>query len=311
MPSPSIPTPPAPLFHEGEVAVQTQAGRQDKIAKIGRIAIHDEMPGQHREFFTQLPFLVVGSIDQSLQPWASIIAGPPGFICSPNPQQLVIHAKPLPQDPLSAGLQAGTHIVLLGIEPHTRRRNRVNGWIETVSQEGFTVQVQQSFGNCPKYIQPRKATWAACNNAASRPAICSNQLNDQSRKIIQGADTFFIASAHPASATSRQRSQGVDVSHRGGKPGFIQINNGTTLTVPDYIGNFFFNTLGNLALNPKAGLLFIDFATRDLLYLAVEVVIIWDKDIVQRFEGAHRLLRMCVKHVNHVPACLAINFQSI
>lgn len=187
----------------------------------------------------------------------------------------------------------------------------MNGWVETVSQESFTVRVQQSFGNCPKYIQPRKVTWANFNNSTAQPTTYSSQLNDQSRKIIQDADTFFIASAHPASATSTQRSQGVDVSHRGGKPGFVQINDDTTLSVPDYIGNFFFNILGNLVLHPKAGLLFIDFATRDLLYLAVDVAIIWDKDTVQRFEGAQRLLRMYVKQVKHVPTCLAINSQLI
>lgn len=309
MPPSSIPTPPASSFHEGEVAVQTQAGMHEKMARIGRIAIRDHMPDQHREFFAQLPFLIVGSIDQSLQPWASVIANLPGFIFSPNPQQLVIYAKPPPQDPLSEILRAGTQIGLLGIELHTRRRNRMNGWVEAISQESFTVRVQQSFGNCPKYIQLRKIAWVDFNNSIARPTIYSSRLNDQSRKIIQGADTFFIASAHPASATSTQRSQGVDVSHRGGKPGFVQIDDDTTLSVPDYIGNFFFNTLGNLVLHPKAGLLFIDFATRDLLYLAVEVAIIWDKDTMQRFEGAQRLLKMHVKQVKHVPACLAISSQ--
>lgn len=55
MPSSSIPTPPASSFHEGEVAVQTQAGMHEKMAGIERIAIRDHMPDQHREFFAQLP----------------------------------------------------------------------------------------------------------------------------------------------------------------------------------------------------------------------------------------------------------------
>jgi hypothetical protein len=58
---------------------------------------------------------------------------------------------PVP-DPIN--LSVGSRIGGLGIELHTRRRNRVNGIITAVSDAGVRLlEVQQSYGNCPKYIQ--------------------------------------------------------------------------------------------------------------------------------------------------------------
>jgi hypothetical protein len=109
---------------------------------------------------------------------------------------------------------------------------------------------------------------------------------------VRSADTFFIATAHPSSAGSANPARGVDVSHRGGKPGFVHVSaDGARLTVPDFVGNFLFNTLGNLALNPHAGLLFVDFSSGGLLHVAVRGSVIWDGPQVRAFEGAQRLMQ--------------------
>ena len=63
-------------FHAGERALQAQTGWRDRMEAVGPRVIRDYMPDQHREFFAQLPFLVVGSLDASLQPWASVLAAP-------------------------------------------------------------------------------------------------------------------------------------------------------------------------------------------------------------------------------------------
>ena len=86
-------------------------------------------------------------------------------------------------------------------------------------------------------------------------------------------------------------SEGADVSHRGGKPGFINVNSDKTLTLPDYQGNNHFNTCGNILENPKAGLLFIDFNTGDVLMLTGVAKIIWESEEIKQFEGAQRLLK--------------------
>ncbi len=271
-------------FHRGERAVQARAGVGERMAVAGRHAIRDHMVDQHREFFAQLPFVVVGSVDDSGQPWASMLARPAGFLSAPTPHLLEVHALPSPGDPLVVA--PGRPLGLLGIEPHTRRRNRLNGVVESVDEDGFTVGVQQSFGNCPKYIQAREPRFLPRHAGEAVHAVA---LDDRAVRILQAADTFFIATAYPGS--DEMRSHGVDVSHRGGPPGFIRVEDGI-LSVPDYVGNNYFNTLGNLSVNPQAGLLVADFATGDLLFVAVRVEIVWSGPEVERLPGAKRTMLM-------------------
>ena len=299
-------------FHEGERAVQARVGVQERMAQLGPRVIRDFMPDQHREFFGQLPFVIAGTADASGQPWASVLAAPPGFIHSPDPQRLVLQAQPLPADPLEDTLAEGVAIGLLGMEPHTRRRNRMNGVVRGLGAAGFSVQVSQSFGNCPKYIQAREPVYDL-DSARAQPVVHqAGRLDDAARAMIAAADTLFIATAYLGDGGSGSddagRAGGVDVSHRGGKPGFVRVDADGTLTVPDFIGNFFFNTLGNIAVNPRAGLLFIDFDSGDLLYLAVTADIIWDGPEVAAFEGAQRLLRFKVQSMKRVEASLPLRW---
>ena len=295
-------------FHEGEREVQARVGVRERMAVAGANLLRDFMPEQHREFFRQLPFLIVGSVDARGQPWASVLANPPGFIDSPDPRRLTIRARPLAADPLDEILAEGASIGLLGIEPHTRRRNRLNGIVGEVTDDGFTVHVRQSFGNCPKYIQARRPEYAS--GAAKAPAVHrAERLDAKAQEMIRQADTFFIATAYPAArGGDGARAHGVDVSHRGGKPGFVRVDDERSLTIPDFVGNFLFNTLGNIAVNPKAGLLFIDFDSGDLLYLACDAEIIWDAKEIEAFEGAQRLLRFHVREAKRVEASLPLRW---
>jgi len=280
------------VFHAGECAAQQRSGVRERLAEMGPRVIRDYMPEQHREFFTLLPWLPVGSVDRYGQPWASVLTGKPGFATSPDAQHLNIRAHPLANDPLSENLRAGTSVGVLGLQPHTRRRNRMNGVIEHRGEDCVSVRVQQSFGNCPKYIQAREATFTDISIFPSN-AERITQLDAAAKKLIAEADTFFIATTHPAAADNSGAAEGVDISHRGGRPGFIHVTD-DSLTVPDYSGNFFFNTIGNLLLEPRAGLLFIDFESNDVLQLAVQVELIWDAAALTAFAGAQRLLRMHV-----------------
>lgn len=298
----------APAFHAGERQVQARAGVQERMEQIGPRVIRDHMPDQHRAFFSQLPFLIAGTVDHTGQPWASPLAAPPGFIQSPNPTQLVVNAQPLPGDPLADTLATGAHIGLLGIEPHTRRRNRLNGVVSNLGASGFSVQVRQSFGNCPQYIQAREASYVS-RLALTEPAVHhSGELDTAARRLIAAADTFFIATAYAGNRQEAGRAAGVDVSHRGGKPGFVRVDADGTLTVPDFLGNFFFNTLGNIAVNPRAGLLFLDFEKGDLLYLAVTAEIVWEGAELARFAGAQRLLRFTVREMRRIEASLPLRW---
>jgi uncharacterized protein len=296
---------PAPAFHAGERALQARVGLEARMAQVGPLVMRDHMPDQHRAFFPLLPFALLGSVDAEGQPWASLIAGAPGFMGSPDPVTLSVDAQPLPHDPLETTLRNDAPVGLLGIQPHTRRRNRMNG-VARLHEGGFTVEVAQSFGNCPKYIQAREAEWWA-EAPAAQVAHEGTGLDEASRALIRAADTFFIATAHPKAGSSAERRHGVDVSHRGGTPGFVKVEQ-DVLTVPDFAGNQFFNTLGNIALNPLTGLLFLDFRTGDRLYLAARGSVVWEGAELASFAGAQRLLRLAVTQVRRVRGGLPLRW---
>ena len=194
-------------------------------------------------------------------------------------------------DPLNENLAQGAQLGMLGIEYATRRRNRLNGTVSSVGDDGLEISVGQSFGNCPQYIQARDFEFlpGIDHPGESRPLRRLHKFDDRARDIISRADHFYIATH--LSAKPGDGAHGVDVSHRGGKPGFVRIDDDKTLTFPDFSGNYHFNTLGNILLNPVAGLLFIDFESGDLLYLTCSAEIIWDSEECRAFAGAERLVR--------------------
>jgi len=255
-------------FHPGERAVQERVGVRETVEPYARKGIRDYMPEQHREFFGKLPLLVVGAADFEHRLWAGMLTGDPGFMQSPRPTELRVRATPGFGDPLNKAWHDGSPVGCLGIELHTRRRNRLNGVMALDDDGGaFTLAVDQSFGNCPKYIQAREPRFLQPPSAQGRPRKVRHftAWDDQVANILRHADTFFVASQYGRAAGDAR--EGVDVSHRGGPPGFVALRDAKTLVWPDYRGNFFFNTLGNLALNPRCGLLVIDFASADTVQL--------------------------------------------
>jgi len=278
-------------FHRGEREIQSRFGVREQIENVGQRFIRDYMPGEHREFLEQLPLLPVGSIDKAGRPWASVLVGHPGFINSPDPRTLEIRARPVFGDPLNENLAKGVPVGMLAIEFSTRRRNRLNGKVTSMREGYLEISVGQSFGNCPQYIQARnfEVLSSVDGIGEARPSRQLHSFDEGAREIISKADNFYIATH--LSDESDDVSHGADVSHRGGKPGFVRIDDDKTLTFPDFSGNYHFNTLGNILLNPRAGLLFIDFEKGDLLCLTCTAEIIWDSDERRAFTGAERLVR--------------------
>lgn len=279
-------------WHAGEIALQARVGVADRMAMVGRKVIRDSMPDQHRDFYKQLPFVALGTVDGEGNAWATLIAGEPGFASSPDPRSLDINLPRNPADPADAGMDDGAAVGLLGIELHTRRRNRMNGTISRSSAAAFTIAVEHAFGNCPQYIQlrdwhlkPGQSDKLQAN--AEAPPHRAGNLDDTARAIISRADTFFVASYVDRDGAGRQ----VDVSHRGGKPGFVRIDEAGVLTIPDFAGNLHFNTLGNVLLNPKVGLVFVDFESGDVLHLSGDAEVILDSPEIAAFQGAERLWR--------------------
>lgn len=277
------------VFHADELAVQTRAG-----VATTRSGIRDFMPDQHRSFFARLPYILLAVNDAAGWPLATLLEGEPGFVDSPDPALLRIRALPAGDDPAAGTIRVGDEIGILGIDFGTRRRNRVNGIVSSRDAAGFTMVVRQSFGNCPQYIQRRAIAQA---DTVAGPARELSSLDGAARSLIQGADTFFVASRSRADIGP---AGGADISHRGGRPGFVSVS-GDTLLIPDFRGNHYFNTLGNLSGEPRAALLFPDFATGDLLQLQGVASIDWSDSAAALVQGAERVWQLRLTRAWHRP----------
>jgi predicted pyridoxine 5'-phosphate oxidase superfamily flavin-nucleotide-binding protein len=252
-------------FHAGELEAQRLAGAAPAAAPI-----RGAMPEQHRAFFPLLRFVCLAVPDAEGWPLATLVTGAPGFASSPAPDRLQVAAMPAPDDPVRAHLKAGTPAGLLGIDLGTRRRNRLNGIVAQAASDGFAVDVLQSFGNCPRYIQLRQLL-----PVVRRPGPAVNfdaALPARARELLASSSTLFVASA--SGKEVQGAAAGLDISHRGGPPGFARLE-GSVLTVPDYNGNRYFNTLGNFIAEPRAAIVLADFASGDLLQLQGIVEIDW------------------------------------
>lgn len=238
-------------FHRGEKELQSRLGMRDKMEQLGRQVIRDHMPDQHRRFFSQLALLFVGSADDSGRPWASVVTGKPGFVQAPDVHTLCLGTRPIYADPLHNALVSSADLGALSIEFHTRRRNRVNGKIARLGDGEIEIAVTQSVGNCPKYIQAREPapeTVGTSGTGDKRPVRRGQALNHAEVALIACVDALFIASQF---SEDGGWTDGIDVSHRGGPPGFVIVAHETSLLCPDYTGNCICNTLGNISVNPR------------------------------------------------------------
>jgi len=294
-------------FHSGEQEVQSRLGVRE-IEQFARRVVRDYLPEQHREFHTSQPFLIVSARDKAGQPWVTLLHGDGGedFVVSPDPQHLVIKARQVKGDVLEHAFETGADVGILGIEPITRRRNRVNGHIVAVDSQSFTFRVEQSFGNCPQYIHQRVTHLV--DEKSKVHVQRSTQLSQHQQNWIASADTFFIASGYRGEGESP--TFGMDASHRSGEPGFVSLLSGTRLSFPDYAGNNHFNTFGNLVLDPRVGLLFIDINTGSLLQVSGTATIDWNPEQARRTAGTQRLVDIDIEQVVELSNAIPLRWGS-
>src|SRR5262245_12523870 len=251
----STPTPLTTGFHEGELAVQRDAGALGEARRIVRMLDPADLSGGVVAFLRERTLALVTARDESSTLWISPLIGPMGFLEVTSPTTVRIAAVPAVGDPL-AGLPSGQPVGLVTIDLGKRRRFRINGHLAAAGRDGLTVDVEQAYGNCPQYIQQRQLSMPVTGGEApvavgGGPA--SDHLESQDVAQIRKADTFFLGTTHP--------DRGCDASHRGGPPGLVRVEDDRAIWWPDYPGNNMFNSLGNIAVDPVAALLFVDFAT--------------------------------------------------
>lgn len=283
-------------YHQGEVALQERSGGRLKAEAGGR-TIQNHIPSGAQEFLEQLPFVVLGAVDEQGEVWATHLVGEPGFARSDGDRRVIIDGGVLPGDPLADALRkVGWPIGMIGIEPSSRRRIRLNGGIEAVDGDVLAISTAEVFANCPKYIQAR--SFARNTNRKPDEVRRSSHLDDCQRGWIESADTFFIATVHT--------DRGADCSHRGGMPGFVRVHDDQRLSFPDYSGNFMFQTFGNLELDPRAGLVFADYESGTLVHLTGNARVDWSDQRRAEFERAERIVDFEVKSVIERPGILPL-----
>lgn len=270
-------------YHEGELFVQQRLGEVDEARRNGR-AISDSILKGALKFIEQQPLAVFASEDQQKNVWASLIVGNPGFMRAPDERTVdvdIARTASSRRDPFWGNIEHSSRVGMLIIDLGTRRRLRINGNVSRTAQNELRVKVLESYPNCPKYIQRRHiaARTAHGRSRSSEPRQGQSLQRDQ-EGLIRAADTFFVASAHPDGS--------LDASHRGGNPGFIRVLDDRRIRIPDYAGNRMFNTFGNFILNPRAGLVFLDFERSRTLQLIGRPEILWDLDDPMNETGGTR-----------------------
>ncbi len=297
-------------FHEGEIAIQERYGVAERMRAFASRIVRDHLPDQHRDFLSELPFVVLGTVDREGRVWASILDGAPGFVGTPDARTIRIAAEPRAGDPLGAALRAGAPVGGLGIQFESRRRNRFTARVRALGDGAVTLGVEQTFGNCPQYIHSRRPARFVDTPAGAPERF--DGLDAEARETIARADTFFVASVAPADSPEAEADprRGADVSHRGGKPGFVRVADDGTLTIPDFAGNLHFNTFGNLALDPRAGLVFAEWETGDLLFLTGTATVVFDDPEIRSFRGAERIWRFWPSEGVRIRAALRVRFEA-
>lgn len=283
----------ATAYHRGELAVQDLADltRQAGFSLGG---IGEVIPPIAAEFLAGQPMIIIGGADRAGRIWATQLTGAPGFLRIPDERTLTVAARPGPEDPLAETLSGPAHIGMIAIEPATRRRMRINGR-SVPDGDGLRVDLDQVISNCPKYIQKRdyRVLTPGGSGAAEGPrAVDSTELTEAQQQRIRAADTFFVA-------TTSDRGD-ADASHRGGNPGFVQVLSPTRLRWPDYVGNAMFLTLGNLVLNPAAGIVVPSWGAGSALHLSGTARTVWDAEQIAAVPGAQRLVEFEISAVREI-----------
>ena len=249
-------------FHDGEIAVQQRTGERDIALRHGA-AISPRIVGGALSFLSQQRLIALSAVGDDGYLWTSVWCGGPGFVHSADGQRVSILRSLMaasPDDPVRPRLAIGREVGILAIEFASRRRLRINGTVECISPDEIGILVRESVPNCPKYIQPRRASDNPAASSSPKPAERGRTVDEERRSLVERADTAFVGSLHP--------SRGVDTSHRGGARGFIEVVDATTLRIPDYPGNSMFMTLGNYLIDSRASLAALDFERGSIVAFA-------------------------------------------
>jgi predicted pyridoxine 5'-phosphate oxidase superfamily flavin-nucleotide-binding protein len=104
------------------------------------------------------------------------------------------------------------------------------------------------------------------------------------RAFIQRCAMFFLATADADGSP--------DCSYKGGRPGFVRVLDDRTLAFPSYDGNGMYRSLGNILVNPRVGLLFVDFERPGRVRVNGTAELRPDDPLIAEFPGAELIVRV-------------------
>ncbi|SJX60615.1 uncharacterized protein SRS1_11863 [Sporisorium reilianum f. sp. reilianum] len=336
-------------WHAGELFVQTQLGHKDAVAGAHAI-FSPQLTAQHQQFHAALNILSVCTLDGRGRPWGSFLAakdGQHGFIKSPSFTSLIAGQMKLHEGhPVEVALKEGAKfgmtqlvrgddseyqgpglklIAGVGIMFDNRRRNKFAGFINernVGSEDDRTihVEVMESLGNCPKYINTRRLV----PHPDHSPVMLHKALDlapgeslppDTLQHIAQ-ADAIFLATRYTSPVQTIFKSH-LGINIRGGKPGFLRIATETVMNekqrqvayLPDYSGNRFMSSLGNIHSDKVAGItvpLMRKGAPIDVVYLTGDAKVLLGNESTSIFPGVNACVRVELTGYMHVRDALPL-----
>lgn len=266
-------------FHAGELEAQRRAG-ESAAAERNSTVISDSIIAGALPFLRQQTMVLLGTEEKDGARWASPLFGPAGFVHVEDERTLFLDRRQMlrvDSDAVWDNLRDGARVGMLAIELATRRRLRVNGIILRADDHGFVLAVREAYPNCPKYIQRRVLAWDSSASSESCSVSEGLVLSAEASQVLREADTLFICSGHAG--------RGLDLSHRGGNPGFIRILGPTGFRIPDYTGNSMFNSFGNILTDARAGISVMDFAASRVLQMTGKAAVEWNQPDEQGVTG--------------------------
>jgi uncharacterized protein len=116
-----------------------------------------------------------------------------------------------------------------------------------------------------------------------------NAFTDEDKAFIARCRMFFIATA--------DESGQPDCSYKGGLPGFVRVIDERTLAIPDYDGNGQYRSWGNVLVNPRVGLLFVDFEAPKRLRVNGTALVSPKDPLLAEFPGAVFIVRLTAERI--------------
>ena len=275
--------------HEGELHVQAKRHAPPELTQMIAGAIHDEMTRQHADYYRRLQYFPLGVTDERGRPWATILGNPETSAVSAALLKVV--ARVHPGDPfvraVGASLPGPRLFAGVGIDFTMRSRIKIAGSVDAATLDGetltLTLRANEHMGNCPKYITVRELRSV---RRTPQTTALGGTLSTEARTLLAQASTIFIATRH---SDEDPRASDMGMNHRGGPKGFVRYfedERGAHLVLPDYSGNRFYQSLGNVETDPVMGVAVPDFASGALLQVTGRAHNLFDDEASRVMPGA-------------------------